>query len=155
MSSTNATALSMRKNALGREYPDMTLLGGTFRRLPVIVSQYVGDQLVLVNAPGIYLADDGGVAVDMSREASLEMQSEPTSDSGTPSPVELVSCFRPAAWPSVRALDQLASSPYRGSGGDHRCELRNCVRWLESDEEGGRRELPAANRWQKSSICRA
>lgn len=52
----------------------------------MIVSQYVGDQLVLVNAPDIYLADDGGVAVDMSREASLEMQSEPTSDSSTPSP---------------------------------------------------------------------
>ncbi|MCM4661225.1 hypothetical protein MMR63_30140, partial [Escherichia coli] len=60
----------------------------------VIVSQYVGDQLVLVNAPDIYLADDGGVAVDMSREASLEMQSEPTSDSSTPSPVELVSMFQ-------------------------------------------------------------
>ncbi|STI66372.1 peptidase U35, phage prohead HK97 [Escherichia coli] len=55
----------------------MTLLGGSFQGLPVIVSQYVGDQLVLVNAPDIYLADDGGVAVDMSREASLEMQSEP------------------------------------------------------------------------------
>ncbi|EGO5543333.1 phage major capsid protein, partial [Escherichia coli] len=64
MSSTNALALSMRKNALGqKEYPDMTLLGGSFQGLPVIVSQYVGDQLVLVNAPDIYLADDGGVAV--------------------------------------------------------------------------------------------
>ncbi|MJO09423.1 phage major capsid protein, partial [Escherichia coli] len=95
MSSTNALALSMRKNALGqKEYPDMTLLGGSFQGLPVIVSQYVGDQLVLVNAPDIYLADDGGVAVDMSREASLEMQSEPTSDSSTPSPVELVSMFQ-------------------------------------------------------------
>ncbi len=30
----------------------------------------------------------------MSREASLEMQSEPTSDSSTPSPVELVSMFQ-------------------------------------------------------------
>ncbi len=40
----------------------------------MIVSQYVGNQLVLVNAPDIYLADDGGVAVDMSREASLEME---------------------------------------------------------------------------------
>ncbi|WP_070194489.1 HK97 family phage prohead protease [Escherichia coli] len=95
MSSTNALALSMRKNALGqKEYPDMTLLGGSFQGLPVIVSQYVGDQLVLVNAPDIYLADDGGVAVDMSREASLEMQSEPGGDSTTPSPVELVSMFQ-------------------------------------------------------------
>lgn len=95
MSSTTALALSMRKNALGqKEYPDMTLLGGTFQGLPVIVSQYVGNQLVLVNAPDVYLADDGGVAVDMSREASLEMQSEPVGDSMTPTPVEMVSMFQ-------------------------------------------------------------
>lgn len=95
MSSTTALALSMRKNALGqKEYPEMTLLGGTFRGLPVIVSQYVGNQLVLVNAPDIYLADDGGVAVDMSREASLEMESDPAGDSITPTGTELVSMFQ-------------------------------------------------------------
>ncbi|ECF2702142.1 phage major capsid protein [Salmonella enterica subsp. enterica serovar Senftenberg] len=95
MSSTTALALSMRKNALGqKEYPEMTLLGGTFHGLPVIVSQYVGNQLVLVNAPDIYLADDGGVAVDMSREASLEMESDPAGDSITPTGTELVSMFQ-------------------------------------------------------------
>lgn len=95
MSSTTALSLSMRKNALGqKEYPEMSLLGGMFQGLPVIVSQYVGDQLVLVNAPDIYLADDGGVAVDMSREASLEMQSEPTGDSTAPTGTELVSMFQ-------------------------------------------------------------
>lgn len=95
MSSTTALSLSMRKNALGqKEYPDMSMLGGTFQGLPVIVSQYVGNQLVLVNAPDIYLADDGGVAVDMSREASLEMESAPTGDSMTPTPVEMVSMFQ-------------------------------------------------------------
>ncbi len=95
MSSTNALALSMRKNALGqKEYPEMTLLGGTFQGLPVIVSQYVGNRLVLVNAPDIYLADDGGVTVDMSSEASLEMESDPTGDSLTPTPVEMVSMFQ-------------------------------------------------------------
>ncbi|MCS2155475.1 phage major capsid protein [Scandinavium sp. H11S7] len=95
MSSTTALTLSMRKNALGqKEYPEMTMLGGTFQGLPVIVSQYVGNQLVLVNAPDVYLADDGGVAVDMSREASLEMQGTPTHDSTTPTPVELVSMFQ-------------------------------------------------------------
>ncbi|EDB4550978.1 phage major capsid protein [Salmonella enterica subsp. enterica serovar Senftenberg] len=95
MSSTTALAMSMRKNALGqKEYPEMTLLGGTFQGLPVIVSQYVGNQLVLVNAPDIYLADDGGVAVDMSREASLEMESDPAGDSITPTGTELVSMFQ-------------------------------------------------------------
>lgn len=95
MSSTTALALSKRKNALGqKEYPDMTMFGGTFEGLPAIVSQYVGNLLVLVNAPDIYLADDGGVAVDMSREASLEMESEPTGDSVTPTPTEMVSMFQ-------------------------------------------------------------
>ncbi|MBH3296756.1 phage major capsid protein [Serratia marcescens] len=95
MSSTTALALSMRKNALGqKEYPEMTMLGGTFQGLPAIVSQYVGNQLVLVNAPDIYLADDGGVAVDMSSEASLEMESAPTGDSVTPTGTELVSMWQ-------------------------------------------------------------
>jgi len=95
MSSTTALTLSQRKNALGqREYPDMTMFGGTFNGLPVIVSQYIGDSLILVDAPNIYLADDGGVAIDISTEASLEMQSAPTHDSITPTPIELVSMFQ-------------------------------------------------------------
>ena len=95
MSSTTALTLSQRKNALGqREYPDMTMFGGTFNGLPVITSQYVDDSLILVDAPNIYLADDGGVAIDISTEASLEMQSTPTHDSITPTPIELVSMFQ-------------------------------------------------------------
>jgi len=95
MSSTTALTLSQRKNALGqREYPDMTMFGGTFNGLPVIVSQYIDDSLILVDAPNIYLADDGGVAIDISTEASLEMQSAPTHDSITPAPIELVSMFQ-------------------------------------------------------------
>jgi len=95
MSSTTALTLSQRKNALGqREYPDMTMFGGTFNGLPVLVSQYIDDSLILVDAPNIYLADDGGVAIDISTEASLEMQSTPTHDSLTPAPIELVSMFQ-------------------------------------------------------------
>jgi len=95
MSSTTALTLSQRKNALGqREYPDMTMFGGTFNGLPVLVSQYIDDSLILVDAPNIYLADDGGVAIDISTEASLEMQTTPTHDSITPTPIELVSMFQ-------------------------------------------------------------
>ena len=95
MSGVTALALSQRKNALGqKEYPEMTMLGGTFQGLPVVVSQYVGNQLILVNASDVYLADDGGVAVDMSREASLEMESAPTGDSLTGAGVQMVSMFQ-------------------------------------------------------------
>lgn len=95
MSSTTALALSKRKTPLGtKEYPEMTMFGGTYEGLPAIVSQYVGNQIILMNAPDIYLADDGGVAVDMSSEASLEMESAPTGDSVTPTGVELVSMWQ-------------------------------------------------------------
>ncbi len=82
-------------NPLGqREFPGLTLQGGTFFDLPVIVSNYVGDYLTLVNAEDIHYGDEGGIEVAMSTEASLEMDSAPTHDSDTPTAVELVSMFQ-------------------------------------------------------------
>ncbi|WP_455424803.1 phage major capsid protein [Dryocola sp. LX212] len=95
MSSTTSLSLSMMRNPLGQKvYPELTLLGGTFFGLPVIVSQYVGDQLVLVNAGDVYLADDGQVMIDASREASLEMASAPTQDATAGSGAQLVSMWQ-------------------------------------------------------------
>ncbi len=95
MSSTTALALSLLVNTLGqREFPNIGMTGGTFEGLPVIVSDYIGDIVVLANASDIYLADDGGVAVDMSREASLEMADNPAHDSTTPTGASLVSMFQ-------------------------------------------------------------
>ena len=96
MSSTLALSLSMMRNALGQKrYPDLTLLGGSFGGLPVIVSQYVpGDSMILVNASDIYLADDGQVAIDASREASLEMLAAPTMDSVAGTGANVVSMFQ-------------------------------------------------------------
>ncbi len=92
MSSTTALALSLMRNALGqREFPDITMMGGTFEGLPVIVSQYAanlaspaGNIVILANASDIYLADDGQVVIDVSREASLQMDSAPTQASSEP-----------------------------------------------------------------------
>ncbi len=76
MSTTNALALSMATNALGQpEFPGISMNGGTFMGLPVIVSQHIGAVVALLNASDIFLGDEGGVAVDMSREASIEMRS--------------------------------------------------------------------------------
>lgn len=96
MSSTLALTLSMLTNAMGQKrYPGITLLGGTFAGLPVIVSQYVaGDTMVLVNASDIYLADDGQVVIDASREASLEMMDAPTMDSTAGTGASVVSMFQ-------------------------------------------------------------
>lgn len=96
MSATNALALSMMMNPLGqREFPGISMNGGTFEGLPVIVSQYAGNVVALVNASDIYEADEGGIAVDMSREASLEMKdSGLTQDGLTGTGTSLVSLWQ-------------------------------------------------------------
>ncbi len=91
MSGTSALQLMLMRNALGnREFPDITVNGGTFEGFPVITSQYcavVGSPtpnvVILLNPKEIFLADDGGVTVDMSNEASIEMSDDPANESGT------------------------------------------------------------------------
>lgn len=101
MPSTIALALSLMVNPLGQpSFPGITMNGGTLWGLPVIVSEYVptetaGAIVILVNAQDIYLGDDGGFQVDMSREASLQMDSEPTQNSiGTPTATQVVSLWQ-------------------------------------------------------------
>jgi HK97 family phage major capsid protein/HK97 family phage prohead protease len=88
MEATTALNLSLMRNPLGQpEYPTISMTGGTFVGLPVIVSEHVPTGIVaLVNASDIYLADDGSVRIDASREASLAMDSAPAMDVGTGSP---------------------------------------------------------------------
>jgi len=80
MQSTQALSFSLMQNALGQaEFPGMTMNGGTLLGLPVIVSQHVpAGLIVLAAANEIYLADDGQVTIDASREATLEMDNAPT-----------------------------------------------------------------------------
>jgi HK97 family phage prohead protease len=88
MSSNNAVALAMMTNPLGQsEFPSMSMRGGTLSGMPVIASDYVTQAMnivVLVNASDIFVADDGDIAIDASREASLEMSDAPAHDSITP-----------------------------------------------------------------------
>ena len=100
MDSTTALALSMMQNPLGQsEYPGLTMNGGTFMGVPVIVSDYLpvdsgGGMVVLLNASDIWLADDGQVTIDASREASLQMLDNPTNNSATGTPTSMVSMFQ-------------------------------------------------------------
>lgn len=95
MSATFALRLMMLLNPLGqREFPGITMQGGTFFELPVVVSNYLTDYVALVNAEDIWVADEGGVDIAMSTEASLEMDSAPVHNSDTPLPAELVSMFQ-------------------------------------------------------------
>ncbi|MCG7508514.1 phage major capsid protein, partial [Mesorhizobium retamae] len=97
MSGITALKIMGFLNPLGqREFPGVTINGGTFFDLPVIVSNYVGDYLSLVNAEDIHVADEGGIDIAMSTEASLEMVDAPTQDAGAADPVEtaVVSMFQ-------------------------------------------------------------
>ncbi|HHK0021502.1 TPA: phage major capsid protein [Pseudomonas aeruginosa] len=100
MDAITALSLSLMKNALGQnEFPGITMNGGIFEGLPAIVSQYVprdsgGGIVALVNAGDIYIADDGGVDISMSTEASLQMDNAPTNNSTTPTATQLVSLWQ-------------------------------------------------------------
>lgn len=101
MPSTVAMRLSTMFNALGQpEFPGISMRGGVLFGIPVITSEYVpgvsaGQRVVLVNASDIYFADEGGVEVDMSTEASLEMLDNPTNAStATVTPTAMVSMFQ-------------------------------------------------------------
>lgn len=92
MRPTQALAIALMLNPLGQpEFPGINMNGGTFFGLPVIVSENIpanagsgspvtgaGDRIILVKPSEILLADDGGVTLDVSREASLQMDSAPS-----------------------------------------------------------------------------
>lgn len=100
MSATTALALSLMTNALGQpEFPGITMQGGTFLGVPVIVSEYLandggsaGGVVALVNANDIYFSDEGGFQVDLSMEASVQMDDSP--DNPTTASTVLVSLWQ-------------------------------------------------------------
>jgi HK97 family phage major capsid protein/HK97 family phage prohead protease len=79
MSTTNALALSNALNALGQPlFPSLSLNGGTVMGgITVIPSQAMGTTVALVQPDAILYADDGGVTIDVSQEASVQMDSAP------------------------------------------------------------------------------
>lgn len=82
MSDSNAFGIGMSLNALGQPlFPGMSREGGSIMGIPVIVSNNVGNRVILVHAPSILFADEGGVQIDVSREASIQMDSAPTNPS--------------------------------------------------------------------------
>lgn len=96
MTETQALSLALMLNPLGqREFPDIQIngdSGGRFFGLPVILSENIpanagsgdpvvgaGGRIILAKASEILLADDGDTLLDASNQASLEMDSAPTS----------------------------------------------------------------------------
>jgi len=80
MSAANALSLSFRTNLDGSpQFPGIGLDGGTYRGLTFITSQAAGTNVVALQPQLVLYADDGGVTIDASREASLQMDSAPAS----------------------------------------------------------------------------
>lgn len=93
MTSSQAMRLSLMRNTLGqKEFPDIAIAGGSIEGIPVITSENLvatggsptdGYPIVAINASEVLVADDGGVSIDISREASLQMNDAPDSPETT------------------------------------------------------------------------
>lgn len=101
MPETVAIDLSMATNEVGAPaFPGITPTGGTLAGLPVFTSQYVptdsdGPVVALIKGDEIFLGDEGGIIVNTSDQATLQMDSEPTQSSiGTPTATAGVSMFQ-------------------------------------------------------------
>jgi HK97 family phage major capsid protein/HK97 family phage prohead protease len=76
MSEVMATSIGMMTNALGQpEFGGIGAAGGTLAGVTVVTSQSTAleDIIVLIKQSEVLLADDGGVQVDVSREATLDL----------------------------------------------------------------------------------
>ncbi len=80
MSEANAFALSAALTSNGQPlFPGMTMKGGSLFGVPTVTSQSAGSVVATVHTPSILYADDGGVNIDVSREATVEFNTVPTS----------------------------------------------------------------------------
>ena len=76
LSETNALALTNALNPLGQPlFPGMAQGGGMIMGYKAITSNSAGSVVALVQPNSIMYADDGGVTIDVSREASVQMDS--------------------------------------------------------------------------------
>jgi Predicted phage phi-C31 gp36 major capsid-like protein len=78
MSPSNAYVLSFQKNANGiPTFPDLSAAGGSVNGMKVVTSGAAGTNVIGLIPELVLYADDGGITVDVSREASLQMSDAP------------------------------------------------------------------------------
>jgi hypothetical protein len=89
MKPSTAMHLATLKGAGGeRLFPNVNVMGGDIWGIPVLVSANAGDQITLIDAADLLLAE-GSVELSSTREAALQMESDPVDG-----PAELVSLFQ-------------------------------------------------------------
>jgi len=84
MSESNAFILSNRRSAMGTpDFPSVSVTGGSVAGVPVITSSLCGTNIIAVVPQYILYADDGGVRIDVSQEASVQMVDNPAAPDAT------------------------------------------------------------------------
>lgn len=94
ISERTAIDLTMAQTLAGTPaFPGMTVQGGTLAGIPVVTSEYVdydataGQTVILAKGDEIFLADEGGIDVSVSDQASLLMDNAPSMNSVTPTSI--------------------------------------------------------------------
>jgi HK97 family phage major capsid protein len=81
LSEGNAFALGLQRTPMGEPmFPSLGAEGGTIGGIKVLASNAAKSNVIGVSTPYILVADDGGITVDLSREASLQMSDAPVDD---------------------------------------------------------------------------
>jgi hypothetical protein len=91
MSSANAVALNL---ADPQRFGTLTRDGGTLGGLPVLASDSVGYQLVMVDAGQVLVADEGEADLSLALHASVEMNDAPTQDGSVGTGASLVNLWQ-------------------------------------------------------------
>ena len=89
MSPANAFALATTTTNGMFVFPGITMEGGTLVGVNVVTSNTLGTNVVFIARNCVFVADEGGIQIDVSREASVQMDSAPA----TP-PTPLVSLWQ-------------------------------------------------------------
>jgi HK97 family phage major capsid protein len=78
MSETNALTLGMVQNPSGASaFPNVTASGGTVNGIKVVTTNVAGGNVIGVQPEFVIYSDYGGVQIDMSRDATLQMDDAP------------------------------------------------------------------------------
>jgi HK97 family phage major capsid protein/HK97 family phage prohead protease len=80
MNEANAFGIGMSVNGLGQPlFPGFNGTGGgKLMGVDTVISNNVGARVILMHSPSVLYADEGGVRIDASREASVQMDTAPT-----------------------------------------------------------------------------
>jgi HK97 family phage major capsid protein/HK97 family phage prohead protease len=80
MNEANAFGIGLSVNGVGQPlFPGFNGQGGgKLMGVDAVISNNVGARIILAHAPSILYADEGGIRIDVSREATVQMDSAPT-----------------------------------------------------------------------------